>query len=405
MGSFSVRINRMQDIASENQQLAGELAGLSRELQQIQNNLRFKVSQREQIRARIEEGIGEVEEEEKVMRKIASALEDITLLYIQAERELCGEGQIAARPVPQAMAEVPEEWGDSGWDFLSFLLEIGKDGFGFLGELGDVGTGYLAGPALGYIRAIYEFLSGSKSGTEGMNDLGNLAEKSGNLFEGMYKWLLNGMGENRAAAFQFQWGGIAKRAAVAGNALKFLSSLADVADTKGENGWKIGSDVLASAKELAKVGDAISSPKNPYWTIGSAVLSFCSEASETYGECVADGTFSLADCGNVLVTSAVSGLNELVSGVTFGLIDLEEEGVEMVADSIKDWAGNIGKGISQELMESPSLRMMYQNSNGVGRAAMVFSELLCPAYSEIVGGIGDWILENNSRSGAAMGGR
>ncbi len=124
-------------------------------------------------------------------------------------------------------------------------------------------------------------------------------------------------------------------------------------------------------------------------TIGSAVISGISSGVKQYGEVTADGTFDMGDAGSVGLNFGLSGLDSMVSSLTFGIVDFD---AEKVADDLEADADEFVRGDSwaAQYIRNKDKNIVYRFGVSIGSAVYILGENVVDGISNGFQAVGSW---------------
>lgn len=358
MSEFSIQLNNMNAAIDANRSLADRLASASDTVARIKNGLTFELRQRSRIDSRLRQAAEELEGQSAALNRAADTAAQVVGLYTKTERAAAGirsggmswasaAGSTAVLPeggktsswVLDWLAEENKQWDDSKTfvDWVETFLKLDKDGIGgFLGE------------GVSYIDAFLDLFGGDVQGVSGAKAICNLFDKSVSLWKSGYDYLKDFYHE---AGNFFGKGGqaIVEGLGLAGASVGALTEYLDALDFQDKGIGKIVSGfvdfakasvpVVESAYKLDHIKDVASlatdklgpySALGIYGSIGEAALSFISQTSESIDRYSKDGVWDSKDTAYLLVDSSVSGIYGLANGLTFGLLDVAMDGLNML---------------------------------------------------------------------------
>jgi hypothetical protein len=95
-------------------------------------------------------------------------------------------------------------------------------------------------------------------------------------------------------------------------------------------------------------------------SLADVVLSTVSTGFKSYDKYNEDGTIDLGEAGKIGIESGVVGLSRVVSGLTFGIVNIDEETCANVSSSIETWAEDLGEESRQYGANNPYLLDLYK---------------------------------------------
>ena len=137
----------------------------------------------------------------------------------------------------------------------------------------------------------------------------------------------------------------------------------------------------AAATQIKNIGAGV--------TIGSAVISGISSGVKQYGEVTADGTFDMGDAGSVGLNFGLSGLDSMVSSLTFGLVDFD---AEKIADDLEADADEFVRGDSwaAQYIRNTENNSVCRLGVSIGSAAYILGENVVDGVSNGIKTVGSW---------------
>ena len=129
----------------------------------------------------------------------------------------------------------------------------------------------------------------------------------------------------------------------------------------------------SSTDAIGKVKDTFKSAQS-WLTLGNTILDTAGSGISTTMKLASDGRFSGKDMGEVGFTSAIHGLDTLISGATFGIISSETlfgKNVDKVVDDVKSWASNLSNNASSYILRDPNRLEEYNEAGPIKQAGMI----------------------------------
>lgn len=169
-------------------------------------------------------------------------------------------------------------------------------------------------------------------------------------------------------------------------ALRFVS--------KANASGKAANQILATEQKLQFTTSKVVTQKiknvGAGFTIGSAVVSGISSGIKQYGEVTEDGVFDMGDVGSVGMNFALSGLNSMVSSITFGLVDIDTENM---ADDFESDAEHFVRGDSwaAKYIRNQENDIVSRTVVSIGAGVYILGENTVECVADGAKAVGSWI--------------
>lgn len=265
-------------------------------------------------------------------------------------------------------------------DYTSEILKFMNNIFQMISKKSDSSDMGLFSNVFSYIRTLYDTMlepRGDKDSSiyDIMKNSLSLLKGGTKLEEGLYNYFLKNLKAMEGFELYNSWGNTISGLAIIGSLIGVADKSVDFVEAvnnKSNNIYDIiGSGIETSgsivnflgnvymvkecsSKILSYVGDLNSGSLqlitenaakvqniSTALTIADSYISGISAGVKEYGEVTADGKFDIGDCGSVLMTTGIKGLSTLISNKTYGLINIDAEGVvDYIQTSIQDNAAD-----------------------------------------------------------------
>lgn len=298
-------------------------------------------------------------------------------------------GSSAGGRGPEEAADATASGDESDKWYWDFIMQYFKSKGKFTGdeESSMMATG------MGYLKDLFGFYTGDKKGWSGLADLCDLGKSSSDLWTALYKKMdIGGLLEGR-------WGTKVAGLGIAASSVGLLGKIAEAICGDNSTGWNITANIFDAGSGIFDVGQSIYEFKNfaklaessqglwtsagQWATLGETVTSTLSQAFKSIGKYSADGKWDLGDTAATGIDSAITGLEKLISGVTFGTISAKTFGTDtdQMSDAVKNWAGNTGKSAGDYIVNNKDMLNKYQNGNTLDRIGITFTATVATAAS------------------------
>ena len=153
----------------------------------------------------------------------------------------------------------------------------------------------------------------------------------------------------------------------------FAESIVDGAELKAVvDAIKSGSvNAVGEVKKVFKTAQS-------WLTLGKTIADTIGSGVSTTLKLTADGQLSGQDIGEIGFTSAIHGLDTLISGVTFGLFSCETilgKDVDTVVSDVKSWASNLSSNAAAYITNNPERLQEYNEAGPFKQACMTIGAI------------------------------
>lgn len=383
MGEFLVNTSKGKQCAADLAGYADKLAKFEEQVSQVAQNIQSSQQSMYQVKRTVQALASRVSEQQKKMVQLESCLSSCMAVYDASESEICDQN-IVMKHIREAQnrAATLDLFDIFGIDMTDDGAEkIIEKLLKFFGKIGDDSETGLYGDVLAYLDNLFDFLIGGKNqGYDGAESWANLAKNSGNVWKSLYEYLakrdVTGTLSQKFGSTASAVGILAAIFGMAGKGVKAFNTegkfwgetVSDWGDV-ANGGIDIGKAIYAMKKTGGKGGG--------YFTLAQAITSVFGQAVESYSEYAADGEYSFADLNETAMDSSVSGLIQILKGVTFGIVDLD---AEVVADTIKDFGRDWGDKAAQQIKNNPGMQEMY-DKGGLERMGVLLWSIATAPFS------------------------
>ena len=298
------------------------------------------------IQEQIENRAGKVE-------SLGCALKTIERLYDTTEREIAG---VTMSPQKIASANAISK-------FLNmFNIDEGAGGAVDIADMFSkftkaIGGGSwmtLVGPIGKYVESFANFYWGDKNGFTGAKNYSTLAEKSAALWKALYKYYAGSKDALGAGMKR-----LSSQVGILGELFGITGNLATALDMKGKD-WgeissdfiKVGSGGVSLVKEIFEAKGGETSFGGGWFTFAKTWIGVGAQSIESYAKYSSDGKFTFMDGVETATDASTAGLTELIKGITFGVVNINED---EAADFLKNGAKNYGTDIGNYIIRNPYL--------------------------------------------------
>lgn len=383
MGEFLVNTAKGKQCAADLAGYADKLAKLEEQVSQVAQNIQSSQQSMYQVKRTVQSLARRVSEQQKKMVQLESCLSGCMAIYNASENEICDQN-IVMKHIREARnrTDILDLFDILGIDMADDGAEkIIERLLKFFEKVGDDSDMGLYGDVLAYLENLSDiFFNGKNKGFEGIEGWMNLAENSGNVWKSLYEYFSKrDITKTLSQKFGSTAGAVGILAVIFGMAGKGVKAF----DTEGKFWGETVSDWGDVANGGIDVGKAIYAMKKPggkgggYFTLAQAITSVFGQAVESYSEYAADGEFSFADLNETAMDSSVSGLTQILKGVTFGIVDLD---AEIVADAIKDFGRDWGNKAAHQIKNNPAMQEMY-DKGGLERVGVLLWSIATAPFS------------------------
>ena len=346
MSEFRINLKQAAGEVGTCRGLARSIGSIQSDLNRTMRSLDFSISQKERIRKRLEMQNDALKEEQRMVQRAASSLQEIVRCYEQTEKGLCG---VRVDRLPQGQAAPPSpSWLEKLKQFLKENLDLEErlsvikkllKGCEKFGENDEAG---IAEDVLSYFEDLMAFFLGDKKGITGAADFCDLTKSSIDVWKGLYDYYSD-IYENARTGF---FSDIGKRnvkiVGLTASLFGLCSSLLSATDGIGKKSIQsviadyidCGKDVFSVIKsgyELKHIKDAASLAKikegpwsalGIYMSIGEATAVAGAQIVRSQEKYYADGKWDIGDTGATMIDVSMAGVRGLVHSLTFGTDDL-----------------------------------------------------------------------------------
>lgn len=394
---FEVRPQKLNEVASTEEEIKERLYRISTELDHCKNRLQNDLDSSADISlygsiVSVEDRIEETAEKLGVM---AEKLYEIAKIYSQTEDYIIECQRQPAQISEPVTYDVDGNVKSSDTSIRKMLRILGinddideniNDGVSWfsklMGKLNDKSVETTYGDIFSYGNDLWKMLQGLTSGNMDIGIVLDMAKDSAGVWESMYQYFDKNLVDmaNKTqkqpveSVLGEKYGNTVGVVALLSSFMGFAKSYYNTMsgdymswqEMLGE--WigtgKEGVGVVESAYKLSNMKKGIASEtvgKNANWfTLAETVMSTGGQAMKSYGKYNSDGNISVSEGAAIGVESSVSGLTTLISGVTFGLVNIDSDAA---SEELESWAKDQGNSIGETIVRNPSMREAYQNGN------------------------------------------
>ena len=392
---FEVKPEKLFVIASEERDVQNSLRILDARLEDCKNNLQKCLSSSASpsiIRAI--EGVGsKIGNVARKMGVMGERLDEVSELYQKTEGEIAGR-KIAEEHVSETVGKLQIKKSDFVLKRTvepSFLRLFGLDGnpgendldmadwiSKVINKLNERSVLGLMGVSLAYGSDLWNLLYKTWKGDVGAGVAFDLAEDGGKLWGGMYKLLdknlMKRLGMKNGSVLGKEFGNTVGYVGLAASFAGFLNQYVDTLGGKYQS-WQEqvgawldtggkGVGVVKNAHYVQNMTEGIVSKgaksKGGWFTLGETVLNTCGQAFSSYGKYNADGKITVAEAAQIGTEFSTKGLTTLISGVTFGIVDID---ADYASQTMGNWAKDQGTAIGETIRRNPEMRDKFNNGN------------------------------------------
>lgn len=352
---INVKTSRLERYASEEKNISRELRKLGGRVQDCNRKLMQSMdsSASRDINHALQSVQEQIANNAEGVASLSRVLESIARCYDATEREIAGitmtpQKIAAANAVSRFLKLLHIDEGAGGAvDVMVMLSKFSK-------AIGGSSAVTFLGPLGKYVESFANFFWGDKSGLTGAKNYSTFAEKTAAVWNALYKCLAGdkdalGAGMKRLSG----------QVAVFGELFGITGDLATAFDMQGKN-WgeissdfvKVGSGGVSLAKELFELKGGETSFGGGWFTFAKTWLGFGVQGVESYARYSSDGSFTFMDGVETAVDASTAGLTEIIKGISFGVVDIDED---EAASFMKDSAVNYGTDIGNYIKNNPYL--------------------------------------------------
>lgn len=314
----------------------------------------------------------EIAEEERMLRAMESFLDSTAVKYEELEHQSMGGAKVKKSSVWIVTVKSPK-------DFYSDLLEKVKNGVKLVSKLDDDDgdTEGFTADILAYAKDFVKmFVGGDDEESIGVR-WWNLADSSCSVWKGFYEMLRDGMDDEKLKkAFEGKYGNAASAVGVAGSLSGFVGSYIQF--------WKTGemddySDMLKSTVGVGKeMYSVIEKPDSGYGahiytSIIKSGIDFSVQIGESTRKYNEDGNLSWTEIGAIGVEASITGINTLISELTYKVVSLEniDSSPEKISDTVLSGAENWGEKAGEMIRDDPELKKEYDEGSSFKKTRML----------------------------------
>lgn len=389
MSEYSVHFNNMNAALESYESLLQPMLDVGEEIAQVRTALTMEIRQRHAIDTRLAGLSEKCEELETDVRRYVQQGYNILSLYQETERKALGDkasqmqwieniptGSLVAGTAADIrdVADIANtiygdatEADETTKSWIEILTDAAK---GAKENLEDTGTktflDYLQtlldvkdkvygsdkaamnSSLLDYCETLVDFWSGDKKGLSGAADLCDLFSDSTSLWSSAYDYfkdVYHEAGDFFGLRGQKMVGALGIAGSVAGLGSTFLDALDDPGDNLWESASKVvdmaddGTTILSEIYSLAHINDAANvlttktgpwSPLSIYTSIATGAYDTVSQMLSDIGDLSSDGKWTAEDTGDVMVRGSLTGIESILSTLTFGVSDRVMDGINMM---------------------------------------------------------------------------
>lgn len=409
---YEVNLSNVQSVLAQQRPLSGRLGMANMSVLQAQTMLRLTMSPavRSGIDTKLNKIRQDLEATSQSVRKMNNTLEEIVGIYKSTEQEAMNAQQnlsATGSGEPVSMLGQIWEWVKENIPGSESVIDTLKDIEKWLKGIG----GATGSDEVSLVSKIFAVLSGAFEIANStpqeifgdvigyVSDSFSLIEKLAGFFEDNVSNVLDkfqltkignvtsvissvtGFAEDLAGAFE-KWfsttgnpienvaSGIEK---FIGSMGSFAESIVDGAELKAVvDAIKSGSvNAVGEVKKVFKTAQS-------WLTLGKTIADTIGSGVSTTLKLTADGQLSGQDIGEIGFTSAIHGLDTLISGVTFGLFSCETilgKDVDTVVSDVKSWASNLSSNAAAYITNNPERLQEYNEAGPFKQACMTIGAI------------------------------
>ena len=152
---------------------------------------------------------------------------------------------------------------------------------------------------------------------------------------------------------------LSSQVGILGELFGITGNLATALDMKGKD-WgeissdfiKVGSGGVSLVKEIFEAKGGETSFGGGWFTFAKTWIGVGAQSIESYAKYSSDGKFTFMDGVETATDASTAGLTELIKGITFGVVNINED---EAADFLKNGAKNYGTDIGNYIIRNPYL--------------------------------------------------
>lgn len=379
MAEFSVTAVKLRGDADEISGISSSVLKYSSRINQVCGRLSIQGSAGTAVKRNLRELSSGIEKQSSKVKNASTILRQIANLYEATEKQIAGikfeigDSESTGSAGSTGNAGSAGNTGSSGRGesetttdptetFIDFMLKLFKSLFDVLGKVTDNSALKFLKPIFGYTGSFFSFFSdivGGGSDVYGTSaDLCDLTKNSIKLWEGIYKVLTPDDSEI-AELYKNLWGTKVAGAGIVASAVGMIGKITEAIGNNGTWGEKASSwidavgesgDIVKSIYDLKHLADdtkGIYTKAGLWVTFADTCFSVLSQTTKSVDKYYQDGSWDWNDTAAAGIDISVSGLNEIVSGLSFGLVSLESFGTtpEEFSQGIQNWATDLGTKI------------------------------------------------------------
>lgn len=370
MAEFSVMAVKLKGNAEEISSISGSMSKCGSKVRQICGSLSLEGVAGTAVRRNLRELSSGIEKQSNKIKKASSTLNQIANLYETTEKQITG-AKFETGNSERSLSTGSSGSGESGTTadptktFINSMLKFYKSLFAALGKVTDDSVLKFLKPIFGYMGSFFSFFSdifGGGSDVYGTSaDLCDLGKDSINLWEGIYK-VLTPDDPQIAKQYKNLWGAKVAGAGIVASVIGMVGKITEAIGNNGTWGEKASSwidavgesgDIAESIYNLKHLADdtktkGIYTKEGLWLTFADTCFSVLSQTTKSVDKYYQDGSWDWNDTAATGIDISICGLNEIASGLTFGLVTTESVfGMtpEELSQGIQNFAGKLGKEI------------------------------------------------------------
>lgn len=335
-----------------------------------------------------------IDEEYLVLCNMEMALNNVMILYSDCEKRICDnandkKGFNFGDTEKNKVQVEQKEKEDKEYDFLYSFFKAYFT-FNEKSKLDD-SAGIEKG-LLEYFKEFWDFFGEKKD----ISGLFELADSSSSLWNEFYKFLEK---KDATGILRKQWGERAAGIEVIGSLLGLLATIYNTTQEENINNgkkWKNFFEILEEGtdfskdiydlftyNEAAQLEEGLYTEAGLYIILIKTILSSVGQAGESISVYYEDGIWDMNDTSRTCIEVSVSGLNSLISGLTYGIISAETFGTtpEEIYQNIENVSAVVGQSAGEYIYEHSEMRDKWNSGNVFNRIGLIVEAM----YKQRVG--------------------